>query len=55
MATIDRNKLSERSDFVVGELVFAWVRGFPRWPARITSINVSKTQYNVDFFAENTM
>lgn len=54
MAPIDRKKLSERSAFYVGELIFARVRGFPRWPARITSINETNTQFDVEFYAEKT-
>lgn len=53
MAPSNRTKISERSDFAVGELVFAKVRGFSPWPARIKSINATNTQYNVEFYAEN--
>ena len=35
--------------FVVGDLVFAKVRGFPFWPARITSLG-NNGKYNVFFF-----
>lgn len=54
MAPIERKKLSERSAFAVGELVFAKVRGYPRWPARIVAINATNTQYDVEFYAENS-
>lgn len=48
------NKLiiSENLEYKVNELVFAKVRGFADWPARITSIVASR--YNLTFFGDNT-
>lgn len=40
--------------FSVGELIFAKVKGYSYWPARITSINDTRSQYGVEFYAENT-
>lgn len=44
-----KNKIS----FSVGDMVFAKVRGYPAWPARISSIADARPatlKYNVYFF-----
>lgn len=53
MAPKKSKKVSERSIFAVDELVFAQMKGFPPWPARITAMNAANTIYDVHFFAEN--
>lgn len=39
----------EKKQFVVGDLVFAKVKGYPSWPAKITKNNNNK-KYNVYFY-----
>lgn len=49
---IEKLAVSERTAYEVSELVFAKVKGFPDWPARITS--VFGNRYRVTFFGDNT-
>lgn len=48
-------KKEERNDFKINDLVFAKVRGFPFWPAKITGIKEEKykksAQFEVTFFS----
>lgn len=49
---IEKLAVSECTAYEVSELVFAKVKGFPYWPARITSIFGNR--YRVTFFGDNT-
>ena len=43
MEEADHQQTSEESDqsFPVGQLVFAKVKGFPAWPAKVKAVRVS--------------
>lgn len=49
----EQNQICENYEFKLTEVVFAKVRGYPDWPARITS-KINDNRYGVIFFGDNT-
>ena len=51
------NLINEKNNnFFIGEIIFAKIRGFPWWPAKIVNIitEKSKKKYSVIFFGDKT-
>lgn len=44
-----------KRDFVVGEVVFAQVKGTPWWPAKVDSVDLDKRTAMVTFFPSKQM
>lgn len=47
--------ISKNCELKVGDYVFATVRGYPSWPARINKVEINNKSiyYRVTFFATN--
>lgn len=44
-----------KRDFLVGEVVFAQVKGTPWWPARVDSVDLDKRTAMVTFYPSKQM
>lgn len=42
-----------KKNFEINELVFAKVKGYPHWPARITDVRTPGKFYSVQFYGTN--
>lgn len=49
----EKRIVSGNYKFNLSEIVFAKVRGFPDWPARVT-LETNNNRYEVKFFGDNT-
>lgn len=52
-----KNQMNEKKNkFFIGEIIFAKIRGFPWWPAKITNVEIDKTKYkySVIFYGDKS-